>query len=243
MKRKFLGLFLAGVMMASVVGCGNDKAESDSSNEATTETAAEVENQKADKAEAEDTTEEAAVPTETSIEFIKEISEESAPDIDIEGCDTFTQIVDKKLEPGMGYTNIDFGDTNVLMVCSGTYDNMDGNMAAIDATMYIYKGDEIQVLGKVCSGGTAYPLSTDGTYLYTGSNHWVCKYAVTEDGVKILEKASVEYTTDGAENYFYESEDEGDNSNYDSAGAEKKLNDLYDEMFASDVINFDTIVE
>ena len=75
MKRKFLGLFLAGMMMASVVGCGNDKAESESSNEATTETAAEVENQKADKAEAEDTTEEAAVPTETSIEFIKEISD------------------------------------------------------------------------------------------------------------------------------------------------------------------------
>ena len=241
MKKRIIVTLLATVIAASLVGCGSGKSE-DVSKETTTEASS---TEKAEKSEetVEPQEETETEPTETSIEFIKQAADETAPDIDISGCDTFTQIVDKKLEAGMGYTNIDFGDTNVLMVCSGTYDNMDGNMAAIDATMYIYKDDEIQVLGKVCSGGTAYPLSTDGTYLYTGSNHWVCKYAVTEDGVKILEKASVEYTTDGAENYFYESEDEGDNSNYDSAEAEKKLNDLYDEMFASDVINFDTIVE
>ena len=241
MKKRIIVTLLATVIAASLVGCGSGKSE-DASNEVSTEVSSleETENSEETVEPQEETETE---PTETSIEFIRKAAEETAPDIDISGCDTFTQIVDKKLEAGMGYTNIDFGDTNVLMVCSGTYDNMDGNMAAIDATMYIYKDDEIQVLGKVCSGGTAYPLSTDGTYLYTGSNHWVCKYAVTEDGVKILEKASVEYTTDGAENYFYESEDEGDNSNYDSAEAEKKLNDLYDEMFTSDVINFDTIVE
>ena len=241
MKKRIIVTLLATVIAASLVGCGSGKSE-DASNEVSTEVSSleETENSEETVEPQEETETE---PTETSIEFIKQAADETAPDIDISGCDTFTQIVDKKLEAGMGYTNIDFGDTNVLMVCSGTYDNMDGNMAAIDATMYIYKDDEIQVLGKVCSGGTAYPLSTDGTYLYTGSNHWVCKYAVTEDGVKILEKASVEYTTDGAENYFYESEDEGDNSNYDSAEAEKKLNDLYDEMFTSDVINFDTIVE
>ena len=241
MKKRIIVTLFATVIAASLVGCGSGKSE-DASNEVSTEVSSleETENSEETVEPQEETETE---PTETSIEFIKQAADETAPDIDISGCDTFTQIVDKKLEAGMGYTNIDFGDTNVLMVCSGTYDNLDGNMAAIDAALYIYRDDSIELLGKVCSGGTAYPLATDGTYLYTGSNHWVCKYAVTEDGVQIMEKASVEYATDGAENYFYESEDGGDYTNIQQAEAKNILDDLYDEMFEAQVINFDTIVE
>lgn len=239
MKKRVITTILTTVIVASMIGCGN-KVE-DTTNTSDEEITAEADSSQ--EIEEEVVEEAPLVPTETSIEFIKEASEEVAPDIDIEGCDTFTQIVDKKLEVEMGYTNIDFGDTNVLMVCSGTYDNLDGNMAAIDATLYIYRNDAIEVLGKVCSGGTAYPLASDGTYLYAGSNHWVCKYAVSDAGVQIIEKASVEYGTDGSEHYFYESEDGGDYSDIDSAEAEKILNDLYDELFEAQVINFDPIVE
>ena len=31
----------------------------------------------------------------------------AAPNIDLNDCDTFTQIIDKKLENGMGWTNVD----------------------------------------------------------------------------------------------------------------------------------------
>lgn len=224
--KEFLVIVL---ILATVVGCGiqQNNADSEASSEATTEAPESVEVTK---------------PTETSIDYIKKAADETAPDIDISGCDTFTQIVDKKLESGMGYVNTDFEDTNVLMVCSGTYDNMDGNMAAIDAAIYIYKDEAPELLGKVCSGGTAYPLAKEGKYLYTGSNHWVCKYVVSEDGIQLMEKASVEYDSNGGENYFYESEDDGDYSNIDSDEAEKIMNDLYDEMFAAEIISFDTIL-
>ena len=223
--KEFLVIVL---ILATVVGCGiqQNDADSEASSEATKEAPESVKVTK---------------PTETSIDFIKKAADETAPDIDISGCDTFTQIVDKKLESGMGYANVDFEDTNVLMVCSGTYDNLDGNMAAIDTTIYIYKDGMPEVLGKACSGGTAYPLAKEGKYLYTGSNHWVCKYVVSENGLQLMEKASVEYNSDGDEIYFYESEDGGDYSKIDSSEAEKIMNDLYDEMIAAEIINFDTI--
>lgn len=229
---KSIKLFpILALILITLLGCG--KQQDTTVSEETTDV----------KEEAPETSEtiEVTEPTETSIDFIKKAAEETAPDIDISGCDTFTQIVDSKLESGMGYANVDFDDTNVLMVSSGTYDNLDGNMAAIDATIYIYKDSAPEVLGKVCSGGTAYPMTKDGKYLYTGSNHWVCKYVVSDEGIQLMEKASVEFDSNGGEKYFYESEDAGDYSEIDSDEAEKIMNDLYDEMFAAEIINFDTI--
>ena len=175
-------------------------------------------------------------------EAINQSAENIAPDIDINGCDTFTQIVDKKLEDGMGWTNTDFGDTNVLMVCSGTYDNLDGNTAGIDATFFIYKDAVPKELGKVCSGGTAYPLAKNDVYLYTASNHWICKYIVTEDGVKIMENAMVEYDSDGKETYYYVSQESGTSSEISQTEAEELFYGLYEEMENAEVICFDTKV-
>ena len=224
-------LSILALALATVVGCGKQQD---------TTVLKDTTDVKEEAPETSETTE-VTEPTETSIDFIKKAAEETAPDIDISGCDTFTQIVDQKLENGMGYANVDFEDTNVLMVCSGTYDNMDGNMAAIDAAIYIYKDEAPELLGKVCSGGTAYPMTKDGKYLYTGSNHWVCKYVVSDEGIQLMGKASVEFDSNGGEKYFYESEDAGDYSKIDPDEAEKIMNDLYDEMFAAEIINFDTI--
>ncbi len=116
--------------------------------------------------------------------------EEVAPDIDPSGCDTFTQMIDKKLENGMGYANEPVGDTDVFFVSSGTYDNLDGKEAAIDAALFIYGEDEIIEIGKVCAGGTAYPLSLKDKYLYVGCNHEVSKYTVENGELKLVETNS-----------------------------------------------------
>lgn len=174
-------------------------------------------------------------------EAINQSAENFAPNIDINDCDTFTQIVDKKLEEGMGWTNVNFGDTNVLMVCSGTYDNLDGNMAGIDATFYIYKDAMPTELGKVCSGGTAYPLAKNDIYLYTASNHWICKNIVTEDGVQIIEGAMIEYDSNGKETYYFTSQEIGVFSEISQIEAEEMFNNLYEEMGNAEVICFDTI--
>lgn len=179
--------------------------------------------------------------TENSIGAMKMYSEESAPEIDITGCDTFTQIVDQKLSKGMGYANVTLDGEDVLLVCSMAYDNLDGNMAAIDATIFMYKDGVPCEVGKVCSGGTAYPLTVVDGKLFTGSNHWICKYALTGDKLMIMEKASVVYDEYGDGTYFYESEDGGDYSAMSSADSEEVFDQLIDEMFAGEVVNFSVV--
>ena len=173
--------------------------------------------------------------SEASDSTLKKNAEENAPDIDVSDCDTFTQIIDKKLSDGMGYANEKIGDTEVFLVSSGTYDNLDGNVASIDAAVFEYKDDEIIELGKVCAGGTAYPLAIKDGSLYVGSNHWGIKYTIKDDALIIMEKSYVEYDADGNEKYFYES---SDNS---SADAESKFHDFYDGFTTETIINFQPV--
>ncbi|MCR4908907.1 MAG: hypothetical protein K5985_08745 [Lachnospiraceae bacterium] len=180
-----------------------------------------------------------SAPEEATDEFLSSIAEE-APQIDISGCATFTGIVDKKLSDGMGYANEKIGDTDVLLVSSGTYDNLDGNNAAIDATIFMYKDEAPFEVGKVCCGGTAYPLAIRDGELYVGSNHWICKYTIENDSLKITQKAAVDYDKNGNEIYYYESV-HGDANNYDTVKTELMFETLYDELFEAKVIDFQPV--
>ena len=167
-------------------------------------------------------------------------AKEAAPDIDISGCDTFTHIVDRKLAPGMGYANVDIGDVNALIVCSGAYDNMDGNMAAIDGTVFVYKDGMPYQAGKICSGGTAYPLSIKDGKLMSASNHWVAKYMIVEDQVVMVEHGAVEYDSNGEGSYSYDRIDDfSDGSEIGEAQA--MVDGMFAEMGDGEVINFDVI--
>lgn len=165
----------------------------------------------------------------------------AAPNIDLNDCDTFTQIIDKKLENGMGWTNVDFRDTNVLMVCSKTYDHLEGNMAGTDAAVYVYKDGMPAELGKVGSGGTDYPLAKHDSYLYTASDHWICKNIVTEEGIEIVEGAMIEYDSNGKETFYYASQEMKANHEISSTEIDELMNHLYEERENAEVIYFDTI--
>ena len=124
----FIAFFVVSVFAVIVAACGDHKKETyDVSDlEATTLTSQAIVEAK-----------EEASATEASA--YNEMLKEHVP-MDISGCDTFTQIVNK-LSPGMAYANVRIGDTDVLLVTEYTYDyKMDnsGNMAAIDAEIYKY---------------------------------------------------------------------------------------------------------
>lgn len=177
---------------------------------------------------------------EYSIEFIKNITEETVESIDITGCDTFTQIVDKALTKGMGYANETICDNDVLLVSSATYDDLEGANAAIDSIVYVYKDGVPYEIGKVTSGGTAYPITVKDGYLYTGSNHWICKYAIANNKLMIMEHIAIVYDAEGNGTYYYDSEDGGDYSNFDNKEAEKIYDKLTDEMMNGTVVNYST---
>ncbi len=171
--------------------------------------------------------------------------EESVPEeaehvmaTDISGCDTFTQIVDK-LEDGKGYANANIDGTDVLLISSGTYDNMDGKQAAIDAEVFGYNADgAVEYLGYVESGGTAYPLTISDGKLLSGGNHFMCKSGITDGKLVTVEQVLEEYDSDGKATYHY-SPNEGGQEDQDKGM--KRFEDLVDLMMNGEVIDFQPV--
>ena len=260
MKNNFWALILMGTISLSLTACGNNASlisqQIPNAEPATTKTIEDTEVARSAMPEAaEDNTEATSIanPWRDCTEdeayqygpngFIENAAKEVSPSIDITDCDTFTQIVDQKLENGMGYANVTVTGTDLLLVSSATYDDLEGRMAAIDATAFEYKDGVVVEIGALCSGGTAYPFTMNNGYLYSGSNHWICKYAVANDKLSIMEKAGVIYDENGNGTYFYESDDGGDYSNMDSAEAEKIYNELIDEMMNGEIVNFQPVTK
>ena len=221
--KKILVCMLCGLLL---VGCGKTNSENEVIEESQTEASQETKEEVSEQ------------PAEES-EDIARVEPEVQLDLDITGCDTFTQIVDKVLEPGMGYTNETIGDTDALLVCSGAYDNMDGNMAAIDAAIYVYNDGVPECIGYVNSMGTAYPLAVKDGYLYVGIYHGTAKYTIENNKLVEVDSAWTEYDENGGE--FYYSIQDGDEKT--EMNNDEKIVKLESEYAEATVLNFDVIKE
>ena len=183
-------------------------------------------------------------PAKQASAGIPDDEDEHVP-MDITGCDTFTQIVDK-LQTGQGYANVTVGDKDVLLVASGTYDyDGDGKkFVAIDADVYEYDADgNILYLGYVECGGTAYPLASDGKLLYVGGNHGMKKMIITDlDLLVVDENAYVEYDTDGNATYYHTSELRDVNDDPDGKVEDDSIfNQFFEDYGGANIIEFNTI--
>ncbi len=243
MMKKIAMFALAAMMTVSLAACGKaaepkdvpgtQNAEQVGESEQAKETSIEEEIQVAASENAGNPKEAAETPDVTGA------AQEVAPTLDLSGCDTFTQIIDKKFTAGMGYANEKIGDTDVFFAASGTFDNMDGNDAAIDATLLIYKDAAPFEIGKIASGGTAYPISIGSDAIYTGSNHWMCKYVIENETLKLKELAYVNYDSNGNGTYGYEKD--GKDAGLSGEEAEKAFDRLVDEMMNGQVVSFSTV--
>lgn len=240
MKREIYLSLAAIVTAATLCACGGSKDAVNEHTEVSGEGQEEAVEALEDKEEPAGAEVKGTFPEEATDEFLISVAGDSAPDIDISGCDTFTQIVDKKLSEGMGYANETIGGEDALLVCSFTYDNLDGNMAAIDAAVFMYKDGMPYEAGKVCCGGTAYPLAVKDGVLYAGSNHWIYTCTIENDALVITRKAAVEYDGDGNGTYYYESAD-GKDKEYATAKAEEMFNSMFEEKDAGKIINFQPV--
>ena len=221
--KKIIVLLLCSFLL---VGCGKTNTEENAST-SDSETIADAQEKLENEKSAADTT-----VAEAEIEI-----PEYPLDLDISNCDTFTQIVDKVLEPPMAYTNEAIGDTDALLVSTYAYDNMDGNMAAIDANIYVYKDAVPTLAGSVISVGTAYPLAVANGILYVGIGHGTTRYTITDNEVVEIDSAWIEYGEDGSETYYY-SENGGGAVQVDNSD---KLDEINNEYFDAEILNFDVI--
>lgn len=187
---------------------------------------------------AETVKEEATEETEATEVAEAPLEVSTAPDIDITGCDTFTQIVDRKLEDGMGYANVTIGEEDVLLVSSGTFDNGDNLQAAIDATVFIYENGMPKMIGKISCGGTAYPLAVKDGLLYSAGGHFVQTNTVEDGRFQLYEHNWEEFDEDGNVKYFYESSE-----GKDEVTSEVNLQNMFEDYEAAETIGFTVVVK
>lgn len=159
--------------------------------------------------------------------------------IDISGCDTFTQIVDK-LENGQGYANATIGDADVLLVSSGTYEWEAGVYAAIDSEIFYYKDGVPTYLATVSSSGTADPLKIKDGNLYVAGHHFIFKYLIDSGYLIETEEAYEEYDETGNEIYYYKTCN-SQFEDYDAQTAKSRYEELFTELEGAAVISFDTV--
>lgn len=120
--------------------------------------------------------------------------------------DSYDEII-SLLDKGNAYATVRiYGyDEDLLVIAEGAYDNGDGNMAAIEASVY-RKNEEGAVVnvGNVFSSGTAYPISLgpEGK-IYSGGNHEVSVDCMSSETSAIM-----------ALIYAYESFDESGKATY-----------------------------
>ncbi len=175
----------------------------------------------------------------------EEVEENAHVPMDITGCDTFTNIVDK-LNKDQGYANVTIGDVDVLLVTEYTFEDTEaGKSEAIDADVYYYTKDgKLEYAGYVTSGGTAYPLSVKDGKLYVGGNHYFKKYSFVGESIFVIdEEAWVEYDEDGNGTYFAHSDIasiDGADENGQVAD-DSIMNEIYDEMTKGEVVDFQVV--
>ncbi|SCX13417.1 hypothetical protein SAMN02910339_01851 [Lachnospiraceae bacterium YSD2013] len=237
MKNK-TALIMSLAMAVMLTACGNKAAESTETAVDSHESAIELteEAKEADESVKEEITEGAT--EETSAEAIEE-TEKPYADFNFEGCDTFTQIVDSKLENGWGYANESVGDTDVFFVSNGIFNDADGNAQAIDSLLFIYKDSVPAIVGQVSSTSTSCPVSIKDKVIYAGGNHGAEKYTVLNNELVRTEAAWVEYDSDGKETYYYQSGDGAETKQADSTEYDR----LFEEFAEATPVYFSVVVK
>ena len=160
--------------------------------------------------------------------------------LDLTGCDTFTDIVDKNLGNGQAYANVTLDDTDVLLLSDDAFE-FDGSAEAVSAEVFYYNEGTPAYAGFVRSGGSANPLMINDGKLYAAGHHYVGKFTMTDGKLVIAAEAFETFDADGNPAYHYDSDDGGDYTNLDQDSAKKAFDDLFAEYMEGEIIEFSIV--
>lgn len=215
--KKCLGAIIAALLSATMlVGCGKKAAE-EVKEEPRQETVEEVK--------------------EEAIEEVSEAVEEesSVTSPFLEDLEKYDSII-STLTKDQYYAFAAVGDGyDVLLVADGAFDNGDGNMAAIDATVYSLDNGKPYYAGNVWSDGTAYPIAVYEDMLMFGGNHSMTMANVIDASVIIQKEAYEEFDENGNATYFL---NEGDIDNIKELEDDSVLAEMFKTYSQATVINF-----
>lgn len=217
--KKCLGAIIAALLsVVMLMGCGKKAAE---------------EVKEEPKQETEVVEEVKEEPVEEVAEAQEEESSVSTPFLeDLEKYDSIISTLTKN----QYYAFAAVGDSyDVLLVADGAFDNGDGNMAAIDATVYGLNNGRPCYAGNVWSDGTAYPIAVYEDMLMFGGNHSMTMANVIDASVIIQKEAYEEFDEQGNATYFL---NEGDIDDIKELEDNSVLTEMFDTYNQAIVLNF-----
>ena len=219
-KKWSMAFLTAALSVGMLMGCGK-KAASETKEEPKQEAVAETVEEVAEE------------PVEETAEVEDEETSINPPFLaDLEKYDSIISTLTKD----QYYAFAAVGDGyDVLLVADGVYDNLDGNMAAIDATVYGLDNGEPCYAGNVWSDGTAYPIAVYEDMLMFGGNHRMAMANVIDAAVIVQKEAYEEFDEQGNATYFL---NEGDIDNIKELEENSALTDMYDKYNQAIVLNF-----
>ena len=219
-KKWSMAFLAAALSVGMLMGCGK-KAASETKEEPKQEAVAETVEEVAEE------------PVEETAEVEDEETSINPPFLaDLEKYDSIISTLTKD----QYYAFAAVGDGyDVLLVADGVYDNLDGNMAAIDATVYGLDNGEPCYAGNVWSDGTAYPIAVYEDMLMFGGNHRMAMANVIDAAVIVQKEAYEEFDEQGNATYFL---NEGDIDNIKELEENSALTDMYDKYNQAIVLNF-----
>lgn len=217
-KKGFAAIFAAAFVTGMLMGCGNKAVDENNTavpaeelQEETVETKADVEETAAEK------------------------TEEAVESPFLANLERYDKII-STLTKEQYYAFASVGDDDVLLVADGAYDNLDGNMATIDARVYAFGNDGgLYEAGNVWSNGTAYPLAVYENYIMFGGNHNMAMATVKDGSVVIVREAYEEFDSQGNATYTY---NDGDIDNVIEVEDDSVLAEMYEKYAQATVINF-----
>lgn len=103
----------------------------------------------------------------------------------------------------------------IILAADMVYDDGNGNMAAIDATVYCQAGSETIKVAQISSSGTAYPLSYDAEGIYVNGGHSGSRCMINTDTWELeeVERVEVIFDEEGNETYYHKVDGEVRDSN------------------------------
>ena len=160
--------------------------------------------------------------------------------VPLDGCDTFTDVVDKNLGNGQAYANITLGDTDVLLLSDDAFE-FEGTAQAVSAEVFYYNEGKPAYAGFVRSGGSANPLMINDGKLYAAGHHYVGRFIISNGEVEIDGEAYVTYDVDGNPTWHYNADGGTDYSTLDQESAQKAFDDLYAEYMDGEIVEFSIV--
>ena len=115
-----------------------------------------------------------------------------------ENMKSYTSVIES-LPEGSYYAFADMSPKHdALLVTEHVFDNMDGTLAAIEATVYCFDKDgNIKEYGQVESGGTANPLAAKDSELYCAHHLYIDKVHIDVAESKMLTVESHDFEAYG----------------------------------------------